>query len=301
MVGVPPGASRRLRDGRLEDRIGQHGQVQAVGKRLVRLAFQRIQRVQQRPEGGLFLARMLDVVVEFGHQGRHQARLPEQLEGLRGRAEGEEPEDLLQHARGGGLGDLGMVGADRAVGLLLDGHVEPRGQAHGAHHADGILAEPDVGVADHAQQPLVQVAQAVDVVDDVEGLDVVEEPVDREVAPPRILLRGAEGVVAALVERPGRALVRHLDRVVGLPAEGAGLDDLVAEDHMRQPEAPADEEAVAEEPADLAWLGVGAHVEILRLAAQQQVADAAADEIGLEPGLVQAVEHLQRFRSDLLA
>ena len=133
------------------------------------------------------------------------------------------------------------------------------------------------------------------VVDDGERADVVEQRVDREVAPERILFRRAERVVAvdaadrrfgAPVSAPrplhrspgllggGQLLGRHL------PAERRDLDGLRAETHVGETEAPADDPAVPEQPLDLVRMRRGADVEVLRPPAEQQVADAAADEIG---------------------
>ncbi len=70
---------------------------------------------------------------------------------------------------------------------------------------------------------------------------------------------------------------------------------------MRQAEAAADQAAVAELLAHLLGRGVGGHVEILGVAADQQVPHGAADQIGLETGVPQAVEHAQRVRADVLA
>ena len=177
-----------------------------------------------------------------------------------------------------------MMARYRLERAALDRHAELRGKAYGAHHAHGVFAETDVGVANRTQHPLLKVRKPPDVVDHVEGLDIVEEPVDCEVAPLGVLLRGAEGVVAVLVEFAGASGVVLL---VGgrLLAEGARLDDGLAEDDVCQAEAAADEEAPWEEALDFARLGVGSDVEVLRLAAEKEVADAAADELGLETGV----------------
>ena len=86
-----------------------------------------------------------------------------------------------------------------------------------------------------------------------------------------------------------------------IPTERRRLDDLLAEAHVRQTEAAADEEAVAERPLHLVRGRVRADIEILRRAAQQQIAHAAADEIGRIPQLGQTVEDLERVRVDVLA
>ena len=73
------------------------------------------------------------------------------------------------------------------------------------------------------------------------------------------------------------------------------------EEDVGQPEAPADQAAVAEEPPERLGVRVGPDVEVLGRAPEQQVADAAADEVGLVAGPRQPVEDLQRVRIDLPA
>ena len=84
-----------------------------------------------------------------------------------------------------------------------------------------------------------------------------------------------------------------------LAAERGDLDRLGAELHVREPEAAADDPAVAEEPLDLVRMRGGADVEVLRPAPEQQVADAAADEVGDVVELPQPVEDLQGVGVDV--
>ncbi len=70
---------------------------------------------------------------------------------------------------------------------------------------------------------------------------------------------------------------------------------------MGEAEAAADQAAVAEQLLDLFGRGVGSHVEILGLAIDQQVAHRAADKIGAEACIAQAIKHAQGVRADVLA
>ena len=70
---------------------------------------------------------------------------------------------------------------------------------------------------------------------------------------------------------------------------------------MHEPEAAADDEGAAEQRLHLLGPGVGGDVEILGLDAEQQVAHGAADDEGLEAGLVQLARHLERAARQLLA
>ena len=83
--------------------------------------------------------------------------------------------------------------------------------------------------------------------------------------------------------------------------EGGHLDDLVSEAHVAQPEPSPDDEAVAEELLHLLGRGVGADIEVLRLAAKEQIAHAAADQERLEAGTAEPIENPQRIGIDLLS
>ena len=130
--------------------------------------------------------------------------------------------------------------------------VAARGELHRAQDADRILAEADVGIADGAHDARLQIGQPLDVVDHLLGLDVVEQAVDGEVAAAGVLLGRAEDVVAADEQIAGLGLGAVAVLVLDLArvgAEGRGLDDLRAEEDVRQPEAAADDPAVAEQRA----------------------------------------------------
>ena len=138
---------------------------------------------------------------------------------------------------------------------------------------------------------------AAHVVDDLLGLEVVEQPVDREVAPARVLLGRAEDVVPAdqqvaalgLGALAAAFLFLHLARV---GAERGRLDDLRSEEDVREAEAAPDDAAVLEQAPDVVRRRAGDDVEVLRFAAEHQVADAAADQVG---GVIVAAQALDDF------
>ena len=89
-------------------------------------------------------------------------------------------------------------------------------------------------------------------------------------------------------------------RLAGVGAEGGRLDDLRAEEDVRQAEAAADDAAVAKQPPDLVGRGAGGDVEVLGLAAEQQVAHAAADQVGGVIEAAQPQDHLGGVGVDLI-
>ena len=141
---------------------------------------------------------------------------------------------------------------DALVGRLLDLEAEAGGELDGAHHPDRVLAEAQVGIADHAHAALAQILDAADVVDHREVGDVVEERVDGEVAAPRVLQRRAERVVVRDQEILGLRVLGATDRALRLAPERRHLDDLVLKDDVHEAEAAADDAAVAEQPPHLA-------------------------------------------------
>jgi len=64
---------------------------------------------------------------------------------------------------------------------------------------------------------------------------------------------------------------------------------------MSQPETAADKATVAEEPLDLIGCGVCGDIEVFRSAVQEQVADAASDQISDEAFVPEPIERTQNI------
>lgn len=84
-----------------------------------------------------------------------------------------------------------------------------------------------------------------------------------------------------------------------MTAERGDLDDVAAEDHVRQSKTTTDQTAVGEQLFDLFRRRIGDDVKVFWLAPQQQIADTTADQIGFETRFVQPVEHFQGIVTDL--
>ena len=268
----------------------------------------RVERREPRPE------RLAVVLHQLGGEVLEQADLGELAKRALGCPRPQDLVELLEQPRLRRLGNQRRVAPDGIHRVRIDREVEPRGQHHRAQHAHGILLEPHVRVADRANHARAQILEAAGVVDDREGRDVVEQRVDREVAAEGVLLGRAERVVARMHVRPIAAarllrlgllggLARN-DLLLGqlllaqLPAERGHLDRLGAELHVHEPEAPADDPAVAEQPLHLVRVRRRADVEVLGTTVEQHVTHAAAHQVGDVIRLPQPVEHLQGIRVD---
>jgi hypothetical protein len=82
-------------------------------------------------------------------------------------------------------------------------------------------------------------SEAAHVVDDGEALDLVEQAVDGEIAAQGVFLGRAVAVVAQHVQ----IVVAVLLFLVRTAPEGRGLDDVVVEADVGQPEAAPDQES----------------------------------------------------------
>ncbi len=309
---------------RLEQRAGQD----RVGERFGRplevgaVAIERRDPAPQRVGRGGELRR--DLLQQAGG-----VQLAERLFGVAG---AEDLEVFLEQPRRGAPRDLVLQRGDRLEDRLVDRELEPGGEDDRAQHADGVLEEADVGIADAANEPGAEVFEAADVVDDRERRDVVEEGVDREIAAEGVLFRRAVGVVAmnqvvaiAIAVTPPAGLARlrlvvrrqrlaggdgfggagvgqlslGRDAGVDLPPERRDLDGLGAELDVRQPEPAADDPAVAKELLDLVGMGGRPDVEVFRTSFEQQVTNAPTDEVRDVIMLVEPVKDLESVGIDL--
>src|SRR5690606_39721396 len=74
---------------------------------------------------------------------------------------------------------------------------------------------------------------------------------------------------------------------LGGSTEGGGFDDFLSEDHVHELEAAADDAGAPEQGADLLRRCIGGDVEILGFESDDEIADGAADDIGVVALLVQ--------------
>ena len=296
----------------VDHRRHQDRQEHPVARRLTGLARVLVESVEELPEEprrvvlgrqGLVLRKALGsdqadlgALLEEIDVGRENVGedlgLDEELEAPPGGAAAQQLVDLLEEAGARALGDVADGRQQRLPGLLFDREVEAGGELDRPDHPHRVLLEAECGVADRPDHAAIEVRDPVDEVDDPVVLEVVEETVDREVAAASVVFDRPPLVVA------GDQHVVALGGDGGRP-EGARLDDLRAEEDVRQLEAAADDPRVAERLADLLGRRAGGDVEVLRAAAEVEVAYAAADEIGLVAVGEQLADYLERVGVDL--
>ena len=138
------------------------------------------------------------------------------------------------------------------------------------------------GGADQLQPPGADVGDAADVVPDLLGRRIEVERVDREIAARRVLGLRAVDVVG---EQPAVLVGRVVAGLRG--AERRHLDGLRPECTWTRRKRRPMMNARRNSGFTCSGVRVGGDVEILGLDAEQQVAHRAADDEGLEAGLLQ--------------
>ena len=130
------------------------------------------------------------------------------------------------------------------------------------------------------------ILQTADMIDDCKGGNIVEQGVDRKVTAPGIFFRGPKGIVPV----PVQLIVKVLRAVIRTSPEGARLNDVITVLDMHEAKTSANQKGIAEQFSQLPRPGIRDNIEILRLAAQQQVAHTPTYEIGRVAVANQAIQ-----------
>ena len=81
------------------------------------------------------------------------------------------------------------------VHLGVEAHVEPRTEFAGAKNPHRVFPKANVGVANGAKEVVLEVGNAADEIDYFTAFEIVEQPVDCEIAANRVLVGLAKDVV----------------------------------------------------------------------------------------------------------
>ena len=246
-------------------------------------------------------------------QHLHQRMLAQQVEGALAVAVQEHLRELVEQPRRRDIGEQFGGRRDGLFGARMQRQRQLGGEAQRAQDAHRVLAQALRGLADEPQRPRLDVRHAPAVIEHDVRRRVVVQGVDGEVAAKGVFVDGAVGVVAQnqavrgnprAGARAGRAVAhavrfRHGGKVAGAvaaAAESRHFDDLAAHPNMDDAKTPPDDARPRQHGAHVFRRGFGGDIEILRRAPDEQVAHAAAHQVGIEPGGAQFLHHRQGVR-----
>ena len=185
-----------------------------------------------------------------------------------------------------------MIAPHGGEGRGLDLEPEARGKPDAAQQPQMIFAEARVRVADGADDAARQIAAPSTKSSTLAGVRVHHQAVDGEIA--------AQHVFAGIVLE-AHVFGMPAVQVIVIAAEGGDLHLVEDVAHQHHAEVRAHAAGAREEIHDAVGAGIGGDVEVLGLDAEEQVADAAADQVCLVAPGAQPGDHLvcERFRIHL--
>jgi hypothetical protein len=231
---------------------------------------------------GVVIGRLIadDGGENLGEDLLEQTAFAEQVQSARGVGRPEEFQEFLADALGADVEDLRGAGLERGEGFGFDLKIKLRGEAHGAQEAEIIFGETFGGRADGAKEFGAQIAFAADPVVQLLRDGVEEKAVDGEIAAGGVGLGVAEGDLFRMA-----AVL-----VIGLGAEGGDLEFAAGIEDDEDAELAADGNGAREKGLDLGGESGGGDVVVLGIAAEEAVADAAADPVRGVAGRLEAAD-----------
>ncbi len=141
---------------------------------------------------------------DFRKQDGQQTGGVEQFEAPPRAALRENAHQFVARPLGRNRADLLVQPLDGREGRRLDLEPEARGKADGAQHAQVVLAEPHLRVADGADHARPQVLAAADEIEHLVRIGIEQQAVDGEVAPEDVLPRVGLELNRGSGRRPSR-------------------------------------------------------------------------------------------------
>ncbi len=174
---------------------------------------------------------------------------------------------------------------DSAKGARFNRVAEPSGEAHRPHHAQLVFFEALLGAADGADDAGAEIRAAADEIEHLIRLGIEQEGIDCKVATLDVFFGGLGvdhlvGVAAVRVAHVGAERRDfHLNRFLSWVGH---FSRICRDDDY--PKLRSDGQTAGEKLLDAIRRGVGGYVIVDRLAAEENVAHATADEVCLVTG-----------------
>jgi len=215
---------------------------------------------------------------DFREHTGEQPGVVEKFEPLTRGAFGENLSKFVANAFSGDLQDLFRERLDGRKRRTVNGITEACREADGTHHAQFVFSKAEHGIADRTNDPGAQILAAADKIEDFVRAGIHQERINGEITAADVVF-GTPGILDAI----GMAAVG----VANVRTKRRDFDPGGVVSYNHNAELRADCQAAREEALDLVWSCVRRNVKIGGLAAEQEIAHASTDEIGLVAVLAQ--------------
>jgi hypothetical protein len=219
---------------------------------------------------------------DFGQDLFEQAALAKKVESARSVRRAEELDEFVADALGADGVDLGRGGFDSGEGFGFDDEIQLGSEANGAKETKMIFAETFGGRTDGANNFSAQIGFAIDPIVQFPLDRIVEEAVDGEVAAASVsdsIAKNDVGWMASVL-------------VIGFSTKSGDLKLKIVFEDNYDAEFAADRNGAFEKLFDFVRESGGDDVIVAGLAAEEKIANAAADPIGGKAGLLEATDDL---------
>jgi len=221
---------------------------------------------------------------DFGEDLFEQAALAKEVEAAGGMRRTEEFDEFVADAFGAYGMNFGRGGFNGGECFGFDIEIELGGESDGAKEAEMIFAEAFGGRTDGADDLGAQVGFAADPIMQFALDGIEEEAVDGKIATACVgdgIAKNDIGWVASIL-------------IIGFSAKGGDLELVIVFENNDDAEFAADGDGAFEKTFDLVGESRGDDVVITRFAAQEVIANAAANPIGGEAGFLETLDDLSR-------
>ena len=232
--------------------------------------------------------------LKFGEYELEQPGAVQQVEAYRGARRAHNLAQFVLDALHGDYLYAAGVAADSIEGLGSDAELQLRCEAHGAHHAQGVVAEGDVGVegrADGARADVVHAAVQVDELAEGGGIHADGHGVDGEVAAGDILFKRA--ALHYGVARLAAVALATCTHKLQFQRAALYLRGAVGAEHVHAAAAP---EATRHGVGEVDAGAYGDEVDVLAVAADDEVAHVAAHGVCGQTELVGRLPYCDEYR-----
>ena len=220
--------------------------------------------------------------LDLRHDFSEQARFFEQAKASGRLSLPQDADQLVTRPLGADLMDPGGHGTNRLPRFRIDHVAQPGSKADSAQNAQLVFFKPLQRVADRSNDPGLDVLAAADIIDHALLGWIVQEAVDREIAPQHILTR----IGKRDTDRPPPVDVS----LIG--AKRGHFERVSPVNHQDDTESSAHGLGTRKYSNDLIGPRARGDVVVRRLEPHHHVADAAADEVGFVTPVAEATNDL---------
>jgi hypothetical protein len=164
---------------------------------------------------------------------------------------------------------------DRLIRPAFNSKSGSGGMAYDANHSDRILVKSFIRIADGLNDPMLEVSDSTDIVDNGKICNIVEKAINRDISAQGILCRGSKTFFSDDLA----SFCFHFLEFRSTPESGY-LNDLSSfKKNMGQPKPASNNSTILKESIDLMGVRIGGDIKVFRELSEEEISNTSTDEI----------------------